>query len=307
MESGIFLIMPHVSGASLRSTLMQAICDAELSENLGYDRVWLTEHHGTDYGACWSPSVMAAAIAARTKRIGIGYAVNVAPLHQPRRLAEDIALVDHLSGGRVTAGFGSGYSKIEYGILGANFEERVPLTKSTVDEVIDLWSRNDPECTDGVACFQSPYPSVVIACRSDESIRAVAHAGHGVLLLGDLDRLARGTKTYREIMGANGYVGVLRHVLVHDEKADVTDEVRSATSWTLDRMKKLVGSDSKIRASDIDKYLLERSMIGTVDTVRSRLHEISDFGVSELLCWMRWGNLSDATVHKSMTLYSTIT
>lgn len=230
MKSGIFLIMPRVGGVSLRSTLRQALCDAELSESLGYDRVWLTEHHGTDYGACWSPSVMAAAIAVQTKRIGIGYAVNVAPFHPPRQLAEDIALVDHLSGGRITAGFGSGYSRIEYGILGMNYEERGPLTKSTVDEVIDLWSRHGLGCSDGVACFQSPYPPIVIACRSEESIRAVAHAGYGVLLLGDLDRLARGTKAYREIMGTNGYVGVLRHVLVHEEKADVTNEVRSATS-----------------------------------------------------------------------------
>ncbi len=71
-------------------------------------------------------------------------------------------------------------------------------------------------------------------------------------------------------------------------------------------MQTMVGSDSHVSESDVDEYLRERSIIGTVDTVRSCLREISDFGVSELLCWMRWGNLSDATIHQSMTLYSTL-
>jgi len=306
LKSGMFLIMPRIEGRSLRSTLMQSIDDAKLSEKLNYDCVWLTEHHGTDYSACWSPSVMAAAIAVQTTQIGIGYAINVAPFHQPRRLAEDIAVVDHLSGGRIIAGFGSGYSKVEYGIVGANYEDRGIVTKNTVADVMRFWSNNGIGHSGEISCFQSPHPPIVIACRSEDSIRAVAHAGHGVLLLGSIDRLVHGTKIYREIMGTNGYVGILRHVLVHDENTDVTEEVRSATSWTLNRMQTLSETDSKVSESDIEEYLLERSIIGSEATIRTCLQEISDLGVNELLCWMRWGNLSDATVHKSMALYSAI-
>jgi hypothetical protein len=71
------------------------------AEDAGFDSVWLAEHSGSRYGLICSPQVMAAAIAARTKRIRIGTAVNVLPLHQPLRIANDFAMVDVLSGGRL--------------------------------------------------------------------------------------------------------------------------------------------------------------------------------------------------------------
>jgi alkanesulfonate monooxygenase SsuD/methylene tetrahydromethanopterin reductase-like flavin-dependent oxidoreductase (luciferase family) len=86
----------------------------EEAERLGADAVWLTEHHFFDDGylpQCWT---LAAAIAARTHRIRIGTAVALLPLHNALEVAEQIALVDVISGGRVEPGFGVGYRKPEY-------------------------------------------------------------------------------------------------------------------------------------------------------------------------------------------------
>ena len=70
-----------------------------LAEELGFDSVWLTEHHYADYGLSAAPSVLLATVAARTRRVKLGIAVYVIPFHHPLRLAEETASIDILSGG----------------------------------------------------------------------------------------------------------------------------------------------------------------------------------------------------------------
>src|SRR2546430_17167971 len=71
------------------------------TEELGFDSIWLTEHHFIDYGLSVSPAVLAAAAAMRTRRVRIGLAAAILPFHDPVRLAEELAMVDVLSGGRL--------------------------------------------------------------------------------------------------------------------------------------------------------------------------------------------------------------
>src|SRR2546430_5338711 len=70
------------------------------TEELGFDSIWLTEHHFIEYGLSVSPAVLAAAAAMRTRRVRIGLAAAILPFHDPVRLAEELAMVDILSGGR---------------------------------------------------------------------------------------------------------------------------------------------------------------------------------------------------------------
>src|SRR2546425_1416481 len=78
------------------------------TEELGFDRIWLTEHHFIEYGLSVSPAVLAAAAAMRTRRVRIGLAVAILPFHDPVRLAEELAMVDILSGGGLGVGGGGG-------------------------------------------------------------------------------------------------------------------------------------------------------------------------------------------------------
>ena len=109
------------------------------AERLGADSIWLTEHHFFEDGylpQCWT---LASAIAAVTNRVRIGTAVTLLPLHASIELAEQIALVDILSNGRVEAGFGVGYRLPEYRAFRGDFPNRYDVFARRVQELRRLW------------------------------------------------------------------------------------------------------------------------------------------------------------------------
>ena len=93
----------------LETIYSRALDRIEIMEQTGYDAVWLAEHHFSSYSVCPSVHVMAMNIAARTERLRIGTAVTLAPFYHPLRIAEEIALLDILSGGRINWGAGRGF------------------------------------------------------------------------------------------------------------------------------------------------------------------------------------------------------
>src|ERR1700747_3357660 len=101
-------------------------------ENQGFDDVWLSEHHFIEDGYLPSILPVAAAIAARTKKIRIASGVLLMPFHNPVRLAEDIAVVDVLSGGRLELGVGVGFKREEFAGFGVPFKERGTRTNEAL-------------------------------------------------------------------------------------------------------------------------------------------------------------------------------
>jgi probable F420-dependent oxidoreductase len=113
---------------------------AALVDELGYDSVWLTEHHFVEDGYTPSTMPVAAAIAARTRRVRIGTNVLLAPFHHPVRLAEDTSAVDLLSGGRLVVGIGSGYRPQEFAGYGIDRRHRGDLTDEVVEVLLRCWT-----------------------------------------------------------------------------------------------------------------------------------------------------------------------
>ena len=113
----------------MRSMLLDQIA---WGENNGFDDVWLSEYHFIEDGYLPSILPVAAAIAARTKRIRIASGVILMPFHNPVRLAEDIAVVDVISGGRLELGLGVGYKVEEFESFGAPFKERGARTNESL-------------------------------------------------------------------------------------------------------------------------------------------------------------------------------
>ena len=107
MEIGLFTEFQCPPGMDEARAFDESLAEMTAAEDLGFDAVWLAEiHFQKERSVLSSPLVIAAAIAARTRRVKIGIAVQVLPLSHPLRLAEDVATVDHLSKGRLDLGVG---------------------------------------------------------------------------------------------------------------------------------------------------------------------------------------------------------
>jgi alkanesulfonate monooxygenase SsuD/methylene tetrahydromethanopterin reductase-like flavin-dependent oxidoreductase (luciferase family) len=120
--------------------LREEFTQLELADELGFDSIWITEHHFSDYSISPNPLFYLAHLAGRTKRVRLGTQVVVVPWHDPVRLAEEIAMLDHMSGGRALIGFGRGLARMEYeglridqGEARQRFDETVAMVMRAMD------------------------------------------------------------------------------------------------------------------------------------------------------------------------------
>ena len=111
-----------------------------LAESVGFDSAWVSEHHGSSDGYLPSLLAMLAAFAAVTERIELGTGVVLTPLHDPLRLAEDAAVVDQLSGGRLILGIGNGWREEEFRMFGASRAQRGARTEETIEVLRRAWT-----------------------------------------------------------------------------------------------------------------------------------------------------------------------
>ena len=127
-------------GAPIADIYRGALEMSEWAERQGFSMVALSEHHGSDDGYCPSPLVVAAAITARTTTLRVLVAALVLPLHDPVRLAEDLAVLDVVSGGRVDVVLGAGYVPAEFDMFGVDLEDRVARLEAGVEVLRRAWS-----------------------------------------------------------------------------------------------------------------------------------------------------------------------
>lgn len=115
------------------------------AEDHGFLMATLSEHHGADDGYCPSPLVMAAAVTGRTRNLRVLVAALILPLYDPVRLAEDLAVLDLASGGRVDFIVGAGYRPEELAMFGRAMDERVPLLEEGLDVLRAAWTGEEFE------------------------------------------------------------------------------------------------------------------------------------------------------------------
>src|SRR5215813_5821486 len=123
----------------LATVYARALQRIEIMDQTGYDAVWLAEHHFSSFSVCPSVHMVGTFAAARTERLRIGTAVSLAPFYHPLRLAEEVALLDVLSGGRVNFGAGRGFDATEYRNFGVTRDSSYPIFREHVQVVLDAW------------------------------------------------------------------------------------------------------------------------------------------------------------------------
>ena len=124
----------------LEAVYGRALERIEIMDRGGFDAVWLAEHHFTTFSVCPSVHMLGTLAAARTTRLRIGTAVSLAALYHPLRLAEEVALLDMLSGGRVNWGAGRGFAHSEFKAFGVPPEESAERFREAVEIVLKAWT-----------------------------------------------------------------------------------------------------------------------------------------------------------------------
>lgn len=163
-----------------------AIAQCEWADARGFVSVTLSEHHGTPDGYLPSPIVLAAALAARTRRMRLVLAAMIAPLHDPLRLAEDLAVADVVSGGRILPVLGAGYVESEFRAFGRELAERGQAVEETVRVLRQAWT-GEPFAHHGAIArvtprpVQQPHPPIWLGGSTPVAARRAARIADGFM------------------------------------------------------------------------------------------------------------------------------
>ncbi len=298
-----------------RSVPLHAVYEAALErfsimDEAGYDAVWLAEHHFSSFSVCPSVHMMGTMAAARTKRLRIGTAVSLAPFYNPLRLAEEVALLDVLSGGRVNWGAGRGFERSEFAAFGIPGEESAARFHEAVDIVLKAWTQQRLSYEgrfyryDGVEVLpkplQEPHPPVWMAASSNPAIEWAASQGFSILMDPHASRadLIRKRRLYAAKLMEAGYSDAGRAIpmarlIAVDETAEKAREVaQRAAGWMV---ASYVGPQHKgnVRQGPprdfggkdpIDFYLDDVMIHGTAESVTEQIQSFAgEIGMTYLL------------------------
>jgi alkanesulfonate monooxygenase SsuD/methylene tetrahydromethanopterin reductase-like flavin-dependent oxidoreductase (luciferase family) len=237
-----------VALATVYARVLQRI---DVMEESGYDAVWITEHHFNDYSICPSIPVMGAYVAARTKRLRIATGVTLAAYYHPLRLAEEIALLDILSDGRVYWGAGRGFDPVEFRVFGMTAEESYPRFREVVDIVVKAWTderityKGQYHSFENVEVLpkplQTPHPPMWVAASSPPAIEWAAERGYSIMLdpHSPASLIAEKMNVWRHLMAVNGHnsggrvIPTVRLVAIAGTAPEAAKVAREGVEWLL--------------------------------------------------------------------------
>jgi alkanesulfonate monooxygenase SsuD/methylene tetrahydromethanopterin reductase-like flavin-dependent oxidoreductase (luciferase family) len=247
MKVGVALNMLQKEGRSDAEVFAEHLALGDLAEPLGFDSLFALEHHFTGYAMSPSPTQLLSYYAGRTKRITLGTAVIVLPWHDPVRVAEQIALLDVMSGGRCLFGFGRGAASVEYAGFRIPMEEARARFVEAAKIVVEALTHDSFEW-DG-EFFKIPRTSIrprpishperrfYASSVSPESAEIMAKLGFGLLVImqNEWPKAAEDIQRYRDITTSVGYTPRPPIILTNISCAEDRAEAQERASLYLSR------------------------------------------------------------------------
>lgn len=332
-------LFPVAEGEDDGVVMRQCLDEIVLADELGFDCVWLAEHHFSRYGILGSPLMFGMAVAERTKNIKIGTAVLVLPFYDPIRLAEDIAALDVISQGRVVLGVGRGYQPREY----AGFRVDRETSMQRYGEVLQVvrlalseenWSFDGDffqyeNMTTYPRPFQKGGPPIWQGAASPDGFRYLGSRGEHVITsptFTPLERIRNNFDIYREALTEAGKdvadyaVPFMQQVWCGEDPEGLREAGEAALNYYRMVGQVIPGSEQAIEKErryyeavkrNIELLTVEQTLthggnFGTPEKVAQTIDALRrGLGLSQYIGWFRIPTLSRSAALKSMETFVT--
>jgi luciferase family oxidoreductase group 1 len=323
---------------SERRHLHQTVEQAEIADRLGYDYIWQVEHHFLEeYSHSSAPSTILAAISQRTSNIRLGHGVLQLSTNHPIRVAEQVATLDLLSGGRVELGTGEGHGGTELHAFGAKHREKRAMWEEGMRALIPCLAEESTEFNGTYWSWspravlpkphQKPHPPLWVACSNLSTIDMAAQRGLGAL--GFQFATPEGARAW-----VNRYYNLFRSgvskladyqtnpniaVVSGFMCAETDQEARTkAEGWTFfvfcldyNRTHKYIPGTVELwkeylewKTSDKAEAIFETGLIGSPETIRGKLRRFAEANLDQIILLTQAGKNSHADVCASLDLFA---
>ncbi|MDP8923600.1 MAG: LLM class flavin-dependent oxidoreductase [Chloroflexota bacterium] len=328
MRFGTFHLIGAPDMAPGERRIAETLEQIALADQLGLDHAWVAEHHFSNYGYATNPLLIIAKASALAPRIRFGQAILVTPFWHPIRLAEDIALTDILTGGRLDVGIGRGYQKMEFDGLDLRIKDSRPMFEEGLELMLKAWTEDD--FTHAGRFFtvprpitmlprpvQVPHPPIWVACQSEQTVDWTAERGYSALFSGSptsREQIATFRQRFVERWAAAGHaesprIAVQRFVFVADSEAEAKEAVWQ-TRWQRRVADHLRKDDARIAAGRNDPWVpadeasdeewWDRLVYGTPERCIAQLRRDAALGFTDFIGWFDVGGLGSDRVSRSM-------
>lgn len=338
MKFSVQLLLTLRESQTHAQVYASALEETRLAEALGFDAVWLAEHHFSVYGICPSLAVLAGAIARETRRMRIGTSVVIAPFAHPLRIAEEWAMVDLLSDGRLDFGIGRGYQPKEFAGLGISMERTRERFDESVEIIKRAWTQDEVAFrgefyqVPGIAVFprpvQRPHPPLWTAAVSPDTYRLAAQRGFKILTAPSFtpwDILRRNYDAYHEEWrrthgtedGAE--IAMNKIIYVADSARQAREDVREPIRWFFTTQAGLIADADGVPPDQYRFYrrvrenllsltdeqaLDQAAIVGDAEEVADKIRAHHDaLGITYFMGSFSRGMVDPAKVLRSMRLF----
>ncbi len=299
------------------------------AEELGFDSVWVSEHHFVDDGYLPSAIPLCAAIAAVTERVTVGTALALAPLYHPLRLAEDVAVVDLISGGRIVLGLGNGWREEEFEAMGVPLRQRGARLEDAVAILRHAWAEGPTSGTE-----RSPYPDVPVTPKparpggppiwigalAGPAIRRAGRIGDGFMAaegtpeaFGEQVALARAERE-RSGLDPDTLVASLHLPTFVWEREDAWDLVKDHHHYVAWKYEDMEAARHRTGApapkppltAELEAELREQIVLGSPETVADKIASYRDAagGSVHYIARLYWPGMDPQVQRRSMALFA---